>query len=394
MPITENEDFTQLLARPPAAFRSRLTGSGENYFRNGIREAGHEVTEVPGVDWAEGITLLTDEERARWKSATWSRTLAFLASEKRAGRPVELFLSYLYPAQVESMAVAEIRRSGVPCVNFFCDNVREFTRVPVEYRPFDLHWVPEFEALPMYREAGMKHVHAPMPAWIAPEDRTIASEESGEVVFIGSEDFLRRELLGEVIRRGIPIRVGGSGWAGRHSQSRPSQTSPRSWRNTLHNQASFIQRRGWIEWGRKIARSIHPPRSIPIPRGSVLPTISNQEYSRLTKESCVVLGINRVPSFRRSLQNPLKYSRLRDIEAPMMGACYLTEWTEGLGQLYELGSEIETYRTAAELVVKIEELQNDPQKRAGLRRRGQQRALSDLTVAKSIEKICSALLIS
>ncbi len=34
----------------------------------------------------------------------------------------------------------------------------------------------------------------------------------------------------------------------------------------------------------------------------------------------------------------------------MMGACYLTKRTEGLDQFYDVGSEIETYRTAAEML--------------------------------------------
>ena len=40
----------------------------------------------------------------------------------------------------------------------------------------------------------------------------------------------------------------------------------------------------------------------------------------------------------------------------MLGACYLTEWTEGLEHMYELGKEIETYRTAEELTSKLSEL--------------------------------------
>ena len=70
-----------------------------------------------------------------------------------AQRPIHLFVGYFYPEQVEVSAIRELQRMGIPCVNFFCDNVREFVKPPAEYAPFALHWVPEFEALPMYREA-------------------------------------------------------------------------------------------------------------------------------------------------------------------------------------------------------------------------------------------------
>ena len=75
----------------------------------------------------------------------------------------------------------------------------------------------------------------------------------------------------------------------------------------------------------------------------------------------------------------------------MMGACYLTEWTEELEQLYEIGEEIETYRTAEEMVEKIAELKSSNQKRQLLRRRGQERALQDHTIGQTLKKIGSAL---
>jgi spore maturation protein CgeB len=71
----------------------------------------------------------------------------------------------------------------------------------------------------------------------------------------------------------------------------------------------------------------------------------------------------------------------------MAGACYLTEWTEGLEQLYELGTEIETYRTASELVEKSRALTLDAPRRARLRQAGQRRALADHTIARTLDSI-------
>ena len=81
-------------------------------------------------------------------------------------------------------------------------------------------------------------------------------------------------------------------------------------------------------------------------------------------EDAITLGVNRYPSFRFPATRPDTYSRLRDIEAPMLGACYLTEWTEGLDQLYDLELEIATYRSAEDMVEKLAELGADPARRA------------------------------
>jgi spore maturation protein CgeB len=78
----------------------------------------------------------------------------------------------------------------------------------------------------------------------------------------------------------------------------------------------------------------------------------------------------------------------------MLGACYLSEWTQGLQQLYELGTEIETYRTAEELTAKLEMLAGDRAKRRTLRRLGQRRALTDHSVGHTLHKIVDHLGIS
>jgi spore maturation protein CgeB len=112
---------------------------------------------------------------------------------------------------------------------------------------------------------------------------------------------------------------------------------------------------------------------------------------QVLRESRVALGINRYPNFSRPFSRPDVYSRLRDIEAPMAGACYLTEWTEDLPHWYELGRDIETYRSVDELVGKLKELESSPEKRKSLREHGQRRAASELTIGRSFEKIAQAL---
>lgn len=360
-----------------------------DYFRNGLIEAGHEIIEITDVDWAEGCTPLSSKELASWREETWAKTLRSVSEKLRGGCSIDLFLSYLYPNQVEPAAVRQLQRFGIPCVNFFCDNVREFGRLPTEYKSFDLHWVPEFEALQMYRKANLKFVHAPMPVWIRPRDRAGAIGEIPNVVFIGSADPLRRELIAEAIRGGASLYVRGPGW--RKDYTAPSAQKPRSLFRLVNNQALFVRQRGALEWLRKTAATFRASSPAEIETKYVLPAVFGDDYVRVTKESQVVLGINRVPSFRRPATNPLKYSRLRDIEAPMMGACYLTEWTEGLEQLYAIGEEVETYRDADEMVAKIEMLQRDRHRRDELRVKGQRRALADHTIANTLNKIITML---
>ena len=106
-----------------------------------------------------------------------------------------------------------------------------------------------------------------------------------------------------------------------------------------------------VALARKFSHKLVPPSRVAFDfTRHVQPAPRGDDYARVLRESQVCLGVNRYPSLRHPAGRPGTYSRLRDIEAPMVGACYLTEWTEGLDELYEPGVEIEVYRDAAELV--------------------------------------------
>ena len=75
----------------------------------------------------------------------------------------------------------------------------------------------------------------------------------------------------------------------------------------------------------------------------------------------------------------------------MFGACYLTEWTPSVEQMYELGTEIETYRTPDELTGKLAELMAAPLRRRRMRERAQRHALHEHSVGRSIARLAARL---
>jgi hypothetical protein len=360
-------------------------GFWRNYFVQGLLEAGHEVVEVPNVDWAEGLTYPAGNALDSWCSRTWDIVKMFVQQELTQ-RPIHLFVGYFYPKQVEITAIRDFQQRGIPCVNFFCDNVREFVKPPPEYAAFALNWVPEFEALPMYREAGLPYIHAPMPCWVSAGLRNWPRLETEPATFLGSADILRRDLLGRALQGGADFVVRGPGWLGNAATTNVSPQA-RSITSTVNNQIDLVRQQGFRGLLKKLEARARPLRPPSISESHIGTTVFGDDYIRITREAMVTIGINRVPTACQSPHRPLVYSRLRDIEAPMLGACYLTEWTEGLEQMYELGKEIETYRTAEELTSKLSELRSDPQRRIAMRERAQRRALADHTVGRSMGRI-------
>jgi len=361
------------------------------YFRGALAEAGHACIEVPECDWAAGLLPADQFAADDWADRTWTAAIEFIRRE-HAREPVDFLLGYFFPRQVLPSAIAQIRQLGIPCVNFFCDNVREFLRVPSVYHGFDLHWVPEYKALAIYARAGLPALHAPMACWVPPAQRAPVPKETLPVTFIGTRDLQRERLFAEAITHGLHVELRGTGWANVAATPGSPPARAKNLFTLLQRQLDFARQHGCGALVRKHLDALRPPPPLEFdftPHARPAPV--DDAYWPVLRQSLVCIGVNRYPSFRFPLDHPGSYSRLRDIEAPMAGACYLTEWTEGLDLLYEPGVEIETYGSVAELVDKAAELSADAPRRARLRAAGQRRALSDHTIPRTIELISQRL---
>lgn len=358
----------------------------EYYIKNGIEETSHNWAEGK-VDWAEGLVYTHNKGKLiKWKTEIWEKTLKDIKF-KHNKSPITLFLSYLYPHQVDVNAIKEIQKLGIPCVNFFCDNVRDFNKAPKEFAVFDLNWVPEYKALTIYQKANYPYIHLPMPMWVAPKYRKLTTVENNDISFIGSKDVQRWLLFEEIIKFNFNLKIYGAGWQNADGVDTYTSTPKVNVMQTLKNQFAFVKKFGIVAYSRKLQqRPLQLINSAHL-QSHIIGKPDFEEYIKITKESLITLGVNRFPSYLYSLNYPNTYSRLRDIEAPMLGACYLTEYTPGLENMYELGGEIETYINLDELIEKINYLQKDRLKRNQLKINGQARALSEHSIHNSLKKI-------
>jgi hypothetical protein len=364
----------------------------ESYIKEGIAEAGSCWVEAENLDWVAGLLERSHDEQRTWLDSTWTRCIAALREAHRRA-PIDLFLSYLFPVQILVEGVEEVRRLGIPTVNFFCDNVRNFRTVPAQFRPFDAHWVPEFEARHMYSSAGLKIYERPMPAFVPPRFRAVPDREEYPPTFIGSNDVVRRQLFEALAQTSVEFEIRGGGW-------REQAVPPLSRRKipALSGQIELLRHFGYRAWSRKTLAGVRS--RLGLTKQSAIPeelarrvraSPSGDEYFRVMQRSSVAIGVNRYFSYLNPSARPKSYSRLRDIEAPMVGACYLTESAPGLDELYDLGQEIETYSDADEMREKIIELSSDHTRRGLMREKALARSLSDHTIGRTIDVMRSDL---
>src|SRR5206468_11694071 len=74
----------------------------------------------------------------------------------------------------------------------------------------------------------------------------------------------------------------------------------------------------------------------------------------------VCLNFSNVWADGRPGSKLIPHIRLRDFEGPMCRTCYLTGHTDEIAEFYEIGKEIDTYRSPAELIDKTKFYLNNP----------------------------------
>ncbi len=333
----------------------------------------------------------TDSAWMREQRPRLSEALLRQFQEAHRDKPIDLFLSYFTSAQIERSALKEVRAKA-PCVNFFCDNLHAFNLVEELAPEFTLNWVPERRACDTYRARGLPYIYLPMaacPSYHHPLDAVV---EDIDVSFCGGFQLPRIELFGEAYRRGLEIEVFGPQTESFLRPKTPLSvlSSARSCLYWMKSHIGNCLRRGLafdlyshrMEFARLRNRH-YPPRLLHA-------AVPDEDVNRLYARTKVSVGANRIwlPGTLSLLSTKwYAYPRLRDFEATMAGACFLTEYCEEHDELFDIGKEIEVYRDGEELVEKAQALLADHDRRARLRTNARKAAVAHHTWRHRLEKV-------
>jgi hypothetical protein len=268
------------------------------------------------------------------------------------GGPPQAVISCCFSHDIELDLVDRVRTAGIPWVNFFCDSLYAFAWVADLAARASLNWFVESEAEERYRPLSVPYVCAPYA--LNPDalpDAACATPKRG-LLFVGAANRIR-------IRAAALIRLAGA---------------------DLHV-------RGW-QWKEALEpRPAHGdvPSSIfkRAARGAVRKFLNARvggylDYNTMLEElrrSAVVLGLNEGGAGPKATS----YLKLRDLEFPGMGCCYLTQFHSDLADIFSLGSEVMTFRTPWEAGRLAKDLARHPSKCREIGRRARARVLKDHT---------------
>ena len=319
---------------------------------------------------------------------------------------VDLFFCYLYPFQFQPNLFQELTQLGIPSLYFFCDNFAN-PEVASKYAPHcTLNWVPEINAIQQFEISKSNYIYLPMAA--NPKyNYPLKIQEAYDLSFFGTKNPYRRNILGSILAQGINLRLFGDGW----------YSSERNYHQLEIEEKQLIKQLPKFGTQDKILRFLKYKQSalISFMKYGLKPRKKSGEYLNLGIEydnlfqdvayeypldfvkaneiyslSSITIGIN--DQFNPYLQNSnVIYTKLRDFESTMAGACYLTQKTPDNTNFFEEGKEIMTYQSVEELIDKIKFLQKHDEIRNQLRNNAHQRALLEHTWTHRFKKAFAKL---
>jgi len=132
-------------------------------FYPALRELGHEVIEsqvdlTPTSRFMQIASEFTPEEldaRARTSEA-----IIHEVEEALRHGPIDLFLSYFYNSHFDPARFDDLRKLGIPSVNFYCNSIYQFDLVAQIAAKADYSWHTERDARNSYLGVGAK------PIWV------------------------------------------------------------------------------------------------------------------------------------------------------------------------------------------------------------------------------------
>src|SRR5947209_20276649 len=175
--------------------------------RRSLEDMGHELVRFDFPGWPDDA----DEDwQCVGKPRTNERLLSAFRAASRQAR-VDLFYGYFYSSVAYPETVEEIRQSGVPTVNFSCNNVHQFDLVRDIAPRFDACIVPEASAQRAFADVGARPLHIQLAANPRvyrpyPEPRVY------DVTFVGQRYADRADFLQHLHCSEVDVRAWGAGW--------------------------------------------------------------------------------------------------------------------------------------------------------------------------------------
>jgi len=369
--------FTAVEASPNAKGLAQSRAWERNLIHP-LKDLGHEVIrfDFDLQPFAVFANPAYEEDRA-WQETHRPRLEEALLNQIRKAHKesgLNLFFSYFWDAHVTPETIQEIRKMGIPTLNFFSNGSFQLHMVEKVAPAYDFSIMTESFRIDDYKRMGAHPIYIPFAA--NPEFyRPCDVPRDFDISFLGQCYGDRVNFVHRIWSEGLKIEVFGPQWCERARKE-----------NTLKKRLGRIEplrtiRKALREWRGKIFKDRKP-----VPPGIVHPPLDDEEMVRLFSRSKINLGFSTCGDTDAATER-LVQIRLRDVEVPMSGGFYLVERFDELATMFEYGKEVEGYSTEDELLDKCRYYLSHEKEREAIRKAGYERALRDHTWQRRFEYI-------
>jgi glycosyl transferase family 1 len=337
----------------------------QRHFYDGITSALPGTVLPAGVDfaWARPAARAAagpTPARAATSERLWDQIRA-----AHAQRPIDAVISYCFGADVEAALVERTIALGVPWINFFCDSTYAFDLVASLARVTSLNWFPESAATESYRAAGRPFLCRPYAVNPAALPDATCETADHALGFVGAPTGNRVLRLAALWLRRCRVTVRGEGW---DRIGRPSLRGDRRMRGSIAE--------GVLVW--VLARAVS---------GDAAP-LTDEEMVRFLRRCRVVLGLNEGRDLNGTYQS---YLKLRDIEFPGYGCCYLTQHNDDIARAFDVGREVLTFRDAGEAAALARRCARHPDEARAIGGAARRRVHDEHSWAARLRELAAAL---
>ncbi len=272
--------------------------------------------------WKGNTTALGSSTFAEIRQANDDELLKQVVQANEA-EAIDMFLGQMWAGMISKEALAKVQAMGIPVINISMDD-----RLPVhwtsqgEVRLGSVGLAPSLDmVLTTSPESCLWYGVEGCPAlfWPLASDPAVFTPEEGalrdiDVLFIGNKYGVRGQIIDYLKKHGVKVDCYGLGW----------------------------------------------------PNGYV----NAERMAELSKRAHIILGVGAVGHCQDVFT-----LKLRDFDAPMSGAMYLTHRNPELCQIFHEGEEIECYTTPKEALNKIRFYLEQPEDLVRIAKNGHQKAL-------------------
>ncbi|MBI9051228.1 MAG: glycosyltransferase [Anaerolineaceae bacterium] len=351
------------------------------WFRNlyePLVEMGHDIVHFPAELGRQALRKKDSRLREKFGEQLLS---AFHTANKE--QHFDLFFAYLMDGMIDTDILAEIHRSGVPMVNFSCNNIHQFDLVDEISPYFDLNLYAEKDAAIKFERIRAKAMWWPMasnPVYFHPVETPL----DVDVSFVGANYALRAEYIYHLLDSQIDVQVFGPRWILDANQSwkTPTRHIYYALRSIVASDISVkksadARLRDYLRHvalNQQFSEYLHDP-------------ISDDGLIRLYSRSQISLGFLEVYEGHDPGRKVHRHMHLREFEAPMCGALYCTGYSDELAEMFEPDKEVLTYRSKEEMLDKVRFYLANPKAADRIRQAGLKRALSEHTYQKRFQTL-------